>query len=124
MSANGWIQVLIFSLAVLAVTKPLGGYMWRVFETDTPPLAGVFVPIERLLCALCGVDRDREQDWKEYALSLLAFSAFGVLATYAILRLQNVLPLNPQGFAGVGEALAFNTATSFATNTNWQASVW
>src|SRR5262245_2003121 len=95
--------------------------MWRVFETDTPPLAGLFVPIENALYAVCGIDRRREQEWKEYAAALLVFSALGVLVTYAILRLQHLLPLNPQGFDPVPEALAFNTSASFTTTTNWQS---
>ena len=83
MNLIGWFQILLFSLAVLAVTKPLGVYMHRVFEGAEQPLAGVLGPLERLLLRLCGVDPRREQAWGEYALSLLAFSLLGVLVTYA-----------------------------------------
>ena len=123
MNLIGWFQILLFSLAVLAVTKPLGVYMHRVFEGAEQPLAGVLGPLERLLLRLCGVDPRREQAWGEYALSLLAFSLLGVLVTYAVQRLQGVLPLNPQGLPGVGPDSAFNTAVSFTTNTNWQGYV-
>src|SRR6478736_7645841 len=119
----GWFQILLFSAAVLAVTKPLGVYMYDVFEGSRQPLPGVFGPIERGLCRLCGVDARREQPWTEYALSLLVFSAFGVLVTYAIQRLQGVLPFNPQALPAVSPDSSFNTAVSFTTNTNWQGYV-
>jgi K+-transporting ATPase ATPase A chain len=120
MNFIGWSQILIFSLAVVAVTKPLGLYMFRVFEADQRPLPALFGPLERALCRLCGFDPSRQHRWTEYALSLLAFSVLGVLVTYAIQRLQSVLPLNPQGLPGVGPDSSFNTAVSFTTNTNWQ----
>jgi K+-transporting ATPase ATPase A chain len=119
-TANGWIQIGLFALVILALTKPLGAYMHRVFEGDRQPLPRVFGPVERLLYRLSGVDPRREQGWKTYAASLLVFSALGVLVTYAIQRLQHVLPLNPQGLGPVAPDLAFNTAVSFTTNTNWQ----
>ena len=121
MSANGWLQILLYSAVILALTKPLGVYMFRVFEGDRQPLPRVFGPLERACYRLCGVDERREQTWQEYTLALLVFSALGVLVTYAIERLQSVLPLNPQGFPAVPADLAFNTAASFTTNTNWQA---
>jgi len=121
MSAVGWLQIAAFSAAILAVTKPLGVYMHRVFEGERRPLEGLLGPLERALFALCGVDPRREQTWSQYAFALLAFSAFGVLGTYAILRLQAALPLNPQGLAAVPPDLAWNTASSFVTNTNWQS---
>jgi K+-transporting ATPase ATPase A chain len=121
MSVNGWVQILIFFLVILAVTKPLGIYMFRVFEGDQQPLPRFFGPIERGLYRLCGVNPREQQTWTQYTLALLLFSAITLLVTYAIERLQHVLPLNPQQFGPVPEALAFNTAVSFTTNTNWQA---
>src|SRR5215510_6655434 len=121
MSANGWLQILIFSLVILAVTKPLGIYMFRVFEGDQQPLPRLFGPIERTLYRLCGVNPREPQPWTQYTLALLLFSAITLLVTYAIERLQHVLPLNPQQFGPVPADLAFNTAASFTTNTNWQA---
>jgi potassium-transporting ATPase potassium-binding subunit len=120
MTLNGWLQILAFCAAILAVTKPLGVYMFRVYEGDQQPLPRFFGPLERFLYRSCGVDPHREQDWKEYTLGLLLFSALGVLVTYAFQRLQAVLPLNPQGFAAVSPDSSFNTAASFTTNTNWQ----
>jgi potassium-transporting ATPase potassium-binding subunit len=121
MTLVGWLQVAVFFGLVLIVTKPLGAYMFRVFETGQAPLGRFLERIENLFYRLCGVDPSREQDWKEYTFSLLAFSAFGVLVTFAIERLQGHLPFNPQHFAGVPSELAFNTAASFTTNTNWQS---
>jgi K+-transporting ATPase ATPase A chain len=121
MTTNGWVQIFLFALLVVAVTKPLGLFMFRVFEGERLPLPGVFGPVERVSLKICGVDAKREQKWTEYALSLLVFSAFGLLLTYAIERLQHVLPLNPQKFGAVEPYLAFNTAASFTTNTNWQS---
>jgi K+-transporting ATPase ATPase A chain len=120
MTLVGWIQIIVFSVLILAVTKPLGIYMYRVFEGDKQPLPKVFGPIERISYRAMGVDPAREQTWVEYTIALLAFSALGVLVTYAIQRLQAHLPLNPQGMSGVAPELAFNTAVSFTTNTNWQ----
>ncbi|KFA91658.1 potassium-transporting ATPase subunit KdpA [Archangium violaceum] len=121
MTLLGWLQILLFFALVLAVTKPLGLYLFHVFEGPTQPLPKVLGPVERVLLKLCGVDPKREQTWVQYTLSLLAFSLFSVLLVYLLQRLQHVLPLNPQGFAAVGPELAFNTAVSFTTNTNWQA---
>src|SRR5262249_54534539 len=95
--------------------------MFHVFEGDKRPLAPVFGPIERVGYRICGVDASREQTWVEYTVAMLVFSLFGMLVTYAIQRLQGALPFNPQGFAGVEPNLAFNTAASFTTNTNWQS---
>jgi K+-transporting ATPase ATPase A chain len=121
MTAIGWLQIVVFLAAVVAVTKPLGVYMFRVFEGERRPLPRVLGALERLCYRLSGVDPAREQTWKEYAFALLVFSAIGMLATYLIQRLQGALPLNPQHFAGVERSLAFNTAASFTTNTNWQS---
>jgi potassium-transporting ATPase potassium-binding subunit len=120
MTAIGWIQILVFALVILALTRPLGIYMFRVFEGDRQPLPRVFGPIERFLYRLSGVDPNKEQTWLGYTISLLVFSAIGVLVTYAIQRLQHVLPFNPQDLPAVGAASSFNTAVSFTTNTNWQ----
>jgi K+-transporting ATPase ATPase A chain len=119
MTLIGWLQILLFFGLVLAVTKPLGTYLFRVFEGDTQPLP--LGPVERLLLRLCGAADRREQTWVEYSVSLLAFSLFGLLITYALLRAQHVLPLNPRGLPAVEPELAFNTAASFTTNTNWQS---
>lgn len=121
MSATGWLQIILYGLLVLVITKPLGIYLYRVFETDNRPLPKGFGLLERWSFRFCGVDPEREQNWKEYALALLFFSLAGVLVTYGILRFQSFLPFNPQSFGAVPPDLAFNTAVSFTTNTNWQA---
>jgi len=121
MTINGWIQILLFAAIIFAITKPLGNYMYRVFEGDRQPLPRLFGAIERLLYRLCGVDPKQHQDWKQYTLAMLVFSAITLLVTYGIERLQHVLPLNPQNFPPVAPDLAFNTAASFTTNTNWQS---
>src|SRR5437773_10215334 len=106
---------------IFAITKPIGIYMFHIFEGDRQPLPRFFGPIERLIYRLCGVDPKEQQDWKEYALAMLLFSAITLLVTYAIERLQQILPLNPQNLGPVPADLAFGTASSFTTNTNWQA---
>ena len=121
MTANGWIQILIFALVIFAIAKPMGSYMFRVFEGDRQPLPRFFGPIERFLYRLCGVDPREQHTWKEYTVGMLLFSAITLVVTYGIERLQHVLPLNPQNFGPVPADLAFNTAASFTTNTNWQA---
>jgi K+-transporting ATPase ATPase A chain len=121
MTSNGWLQILVYSAVILAVTKPLGVYLYRVFESPERPLPRVFGTLERWSFRLCGVDPDQEQNWKEYTLALLLFSLVGVLVSYAIMRVQHLLPFNPQDFGPVAPDLAFNTAASFTTNTNWQA---
>ena len=120
MTVNGWVQILLFALIVFALVKPLGIYMFRVFEGEKQPLPRFFGPIERWIYKLCGVDPKEQQDWKVYTVALLIFSAVTLLVTYAIERLQHILPLNPQNFPPVPADLAFNTASSFTTNTNWQ----
>ncbi len=115
MTAIGWAQIALFFVLVFALAKPLGAYMFRVFEQE-PPLP----KLDRFCRRLCGV-QGQEQTWPVYTFSLLAFSLFGLLVTYGIERLQHALPFNPQGLAGVEPALAFNTAASFTTNTNWQS---
>jgi len=119
LSANGWIQILVFFAAILAVTKPLGAFMYRVMEGKGHFLSKPLGGLERLCYRLGGVD-GREQTWPLYTAGLLAFSAFTMLVTYAIQRLQHVLPFNPQKMGPVEAGSAFNTAASFTTNTNWQ----
>lgn len=121
MTAIGWLQILLYAVVIVAITKPLGIYLHRVLEGDARPLRRLFEPIERTTYRLCGVDASARQTWTQYTGALLAFSALGLLVTYAIQRLQHALPLNPQGLAAVGPELAFNTAASFTTNTNWQS---
>jgi potassium-transporting ATPase potassium-binding subunit len=116
------LQLELFLLVLLLATKPMGLYLGRVLDArGKTPLDRVLGPLETLLYRVLRVDRDSEQDWKRYAFSLIAFSLIGALFTYTILRLQHVLPLNPQGFGPVSEHLGFNTAVSFLTNTNWQS---
>jgi len=123
MTLNGWLQIALFFGAVLLVTKPLGVFMARVFSRERTFLDPVLSPVERLIYAVTRVDELREMRWTEYVASLLVFSVVSMVALYLIQRLQAVLPLNPQGLAAVPPALAFNTAASFTTNTNWQAYV-
>jgi K+-transporting ATPase ATPase A chain len=125
MTTNGWFQIGLFVLAFVALTKPLGIYMHRVFEGERRPWARGLGRLERGLLRLCGLRSTEEsvvgQTWQAYAGALLAFSLLGVLVTYALQRLQGFLPLNPQRLPAVAPHLAFNTAASFATNTNWQS---
>jgi K+-transporting ATPase ATPase A chain len=124
MNLIGWLQLSVFIIALAALTKPLGLYLVRVFDPgDRTFLDPVLKPVERLLYRFLGIDPTEEQDWKSYAASLLIFSVVGMLFTYGILRLQQLLPLNPQGFGPVSPDLAFNTSASFTTNTNWQSYV-
>ena len=127
MTFNGWLQILFFFALILLVTKPLGTFMARVFTGERNFLSPVLRPIERLIYKICGVDAEREMNWKEYALSIVLFSGVSGLVLYLIQRLQGVLPLNPQGLAGVDSAAhagsSFNSAISFVTNTNWQSYV-
>jgi K+-transporting ATPase ATPase A chain len=121
MSANGWLQFGLYSLILLATVRPVGAYMARVLEGERTWLDPILRPIERLIYKLCGVNADEEMNWREYAIALLGFSAVTLVVTYAIERLQVHLPWNPQGLANVGPDLAWNTAVSFTTNTNWQS---
>ncbi len=123
MTANGWLQILIYLGAIAAVTVPLGRFMARVFARERTLLDPVLRPIERLIYRLTGVDETHEMHWTEYALAMLAFSLVSMLALYLTMRLQALLPFNPQGLAAVPPDLAFNTAASFTTNTNWQSYV-
>ncbi len=122
MNISGWIQLILFVGVVLAITKPLGLYLFRVLDADGKTfLDPVVKPLERLTYKLIGVDSRQEHDWKRYAGAMLLFSLVSMLFTYALLRLQALLPLNPQNMTGLTEHLAFNTAASFTTNTNWQS---
>jgi K+-transporting ATPase ATPase A chain len=121
MSANGWLQFALFSLILLATVRPVGVYLARVLEGERTWLDPVLRPFERLIYRLSGVNAKDEMNWREYAFAVLGFSAVSMLMTYAIERLQNHLPWNPQGLAAVGPDLAWNTAASFTTNTNWQS---
>jgi potassium-transporting ATPase potassium-binding subunit len=120
MTAIGWLQAVVFFLIVLALTKPIGIYMARVFEGERTWLSPVLRPIETLIYKLGGVREDEEMTWYAYALSMLAFSVIGLAYLYLLLRIQKWLPLNPQHFDNMTPDLAFNTAISFVTNTNWQ----
>ena len=121
MEANGILQILLY-LALVALATPLiGGYMARLFDGQRVWLSPLLGPVERAIYRLCGIDPAREQHWTGYALSLLALNLAGALALYGLQRLQGGLPLNPAGMAAVAPDLAFNTAISFVTNTNWQS---
>ena len=120
MTINGWLQIAVFLLLIFLVTKPLGVYMTRVFNRERTFLDPVLRPIERLIYRITWVDENHEMRWTEYAIAMLLFSVASMLLLYLIQRVQGYLPLNPQKFAGVAKDLAFNTAASFTTNTNWQ----
>jgi K+-transporting ATPase ATPase A chain len=120
MTVNGWVQILLFLGLIFAVTKPLGVFMARVFNRERTFLDPVARPLERLLYRVTGVDENHDMRWSEYAFSMLLFSGASMLLLYLIERVQQFLPWNPQKFGPVAQALAFNTAASFTTNTNWQ----
>jgi K+-transporting ATPase ATPase A chain len=120
MTFNGYIQLGLYLVVLLALAKPLGGYMARVYTGQPSGLDRVLGPLERLIYRLCGVRAGEEMGWQTYAIAMLLFNLVGFLAVYALQRLQGGLPLNPQGFGAVTPDSSFNTATSFATNTNWQ----
>jgi K+-transporting ATPase ATPase A chain len=122
MSANGWLQFVVYCLILLATVRPVGIYLTRVLERQRTWLDPILHPVERFIYSLSGIRADQEMSWREYAFALLGFSAVSLLVTYAIERLQALLPLwNPQKLAAVGPDLAWNTAASFTTNTNWQS---
>ncbi len=121
MSANGWLQIALFFAVVLALTKPMGLYMVRVFERRRTWLDPVLGPVERLLYRATGVHEEQEMRWTEYCAALLIFSLVTLILTYLVERLQGLLPFNPQHLPAVSQALAWNTALSFTTNTNWQS---
>ncbi len=124
MSMSGWIQLAVYVVVLVVLTKPLGIYLLQVLDPEVA--GGTFLdralgPVERFIYAILRVNPKREQTWKQYGVALLIFSVVTALMTYAILRLQNHLPLNPQNFPAIADHLAFNTSTSFTTNTNWQS---
>ncbi|NWF71526.1 MAG: potassium-transporting ATPase subunit KdpA [Nitrospirae bacterium] len=121
MTINGLVQIGLYFVVLLALVKPLGWYMARVYEGQPCGLDRVVGPLERLIYRLCGVRQTEEMDWKTYGIAMLLFNAMGLVSLYALQRLQGFLPLNPAGLGAVTTDLAFNTAASFATNTNWQA---
>jgi K+-transporting ATPase ATPase A chain len=121
MDIFGWIQLTLYVFILFLLTKPVGLYLIRVLDAEGKTLLDLFLkPIEKMLYRMFGLDPRKEQDWKQYTVSMLLFSLVGLLFTYTILRLQHLLPLNPQGFGPISPDLAFNTAVSFTTNTNWQ----
>src|SRR6266550_416851 len=121
MQASGWLQFALYFVVLALITKPMGLYLLQVLDANGRTwLDPVLRPLERLTYRLMGVDSSQEHNWKQYTLAMLLFNLVGCLFTYAILRLQNILPLNPQGLGSVSSHLAFNTAVSFTTNTNWQ----
>jgi len=121
MTLNGFLQLGIYFLLLLALTKPLGIYMTKVFSGERIFLGRILGPLERLIYRICRIDEHEEQHWTTYTVAMLTFSLVGLLVLYGLQRLQYYLPLNPQNFSGVAPDLAFNTASSFTTNTNWQA---
>ena len=123
MTSNGWVQIALFSVIVIALCKPFGGYMTRVFAGERTFLHPVLRPVERAVYWCCGVDEKEEQHWLTYAVAMLFFSVAGFATLYALQRLQGYLPFNPQGQTAVEESSAFNTSVSFVTNTNWQSYV-
>jgi K+-transporting ATPase ATPase A chain len=123
MTISGWIQIALFSVIVILITRPFGGYMTRVFAGERTFLSPVLRPVERAVYWCCGVDEKEEQHWLTYAVAMLFFSIVGFLTLYALQRLQWYLPFNPQGQTGVEPSSAFNTSVSFVTNTNWQSYV-
>jgi len=120
MTVLGWAQIALFVVILAALTRPFGGFVYRVVQGERTWLSPMLAPVERVFYGLAGIDPKREQSWKDYALGMLAFNLCGIVLVYALQRLQAVLPLNPQDMAGVAPDLAFNTAVSFVTNTNWQ----
>jgi len=122
MTANGWFQIIVFLALILAVTKPMGVFLTHVFSRERTFMDPVLRPVERLLYRVTGVDEDHEMRWTEYAFAMLLFSAVSMLLLYLIQRVQGFLPFNPQKLGAVNPPhLAFNTAASFTTNTNWQS---
>ncbi|HEU5457286.1 MAG TPA: potassium-transporting ATPase subunit KdpA, partial [Terracidiphilus sp.] len=121
MTANGWLQFALYSALILLAVQPVGAYLERVLQGKRTWLNPVLGPFERLIYKLYAVAADREMNWREYAFAMLGFSAVSLLATYVLERLQAWLPFNPQHLPAVAPALAWNTAVSFTTNTNWQS---
>jgi K+-transporting ATPase ATPase A chain len=123
MNSNGYAQIALYFIALVAIGLPLGAYMARVYEGRAGIAGKIFGPVERLLYRLFGIKPEDEMDWKQYAVALLLFHLFGYGTLYLLQRIQGALPLNPQGMAGIEQSSSFNTASSFLTNTNWQSYV-
>ncbi len=121
MTFQGWLLIALFTLAVIAITKPMGVWLFALYEGRRTPLHAVLAPVERGFYALSGVNPHEEMSWRRYAVHVLVFSFVGTLLSYALLRLQAMLPMNPNGFPALVPHLAMNTAVSFVTNTNWQS---
>jgi potassium-transporting ATPase potassium-binding subunit len=120
MTLNGWLQLILYFVVLIALVKPLGAFMARVYDGEKTRLDRIIGPIERPIYRLSGVNPQAEMSWKTYALAMLLFNLFGLIAVYLLQRVQGALPLNPQGLDAVSPDSSFNTAVSFATNTNWQ----
>ncbi len=120
MTFSGILQIVLYLVVLVALVRPLGAFMASVYQGERTWLSPLTGPLERLVYRVCGVRADDEQTWKQYAAGVLAFNALGLLVVYLLQRCQAGLPLNPQGLAGIAPDSAFNTAVSFATNTNWQ----
>jgi K+-transporting ATPase ATPase A chain len=121
MNAMGWVQIVLYMVVLIALVKPLGAYMARVYDGQPCRLDRVLGPVERLVYRMCGIRPDADMSWKTYAAAVLTFSLVGFVFVYVLQRAQGVLPWNPQGLAAASPHLAFNTAVSFVTNTNWQS---
>ena len=121
MTVEGWLLIVTFVVILVALTKPMGLWLFALYEGRRTPCHSLLGPVERGFYKLAGIDPDEEQTWRRYAVHMLIFNAVLLLLTYAVLRLQGMLPLNPLGYAGLSDHLAFNTAVSFTTNTNWQS---
>ena len=120
MNIYSWIQLIFYMVVLLALAKPLGTFMAKVYQGEHTFLDPVFGPVERFIYRLAGVHADEEMNWKVYAIALMVFNVLGLFVVYALQRLQGYLPLNPQGFGAVTPDSSWNTAVSFITNTNWQ----
>src|ERR1700716_3952175 len=122
MNIKGWLELALFIVVLVLITKPLGIYLLKVLDVNERTLLDpVLKPVERITYRLFGIDPQKEQGWIGYTISILVFSVVGALFSYLIMRFQDLLPLNPQKFPGVTDHIAFNTALSFLTNTNWQS---
>jgi K+-transporting ATPase ATPase A chain len=120
MNIYSWLQLVIYIVVLIALAKPLGSFMAKVYEGKHTFLDRVLKPVERFIYRLAGVNPEEDMNWKVYAISVLLFNAFGLLVVYILQRFQAILPLNPQGLGAVTPDSSWNTAVSFATNTNWQ----
>jgi K+-transporting ATPase ATPase A chain len=121
MTLEGWALIALFVLIIAAIARPIGLFLAAVYEGRRTLLSPLLAPVEQAFYAAAGVKPDQEQSWRGYAAALVMFSVASTLLLFAILRFQNILPLNPQGFDAVPSGVAMNTAISFVTNTNWQA---